>query len=75
MAPTKENPIIFYDLADVKGESWSSNTYKTRLTLNYKGLPYRVHYVELCDIETTLRDLGVPRVSETFPHSYLFSDR
>ncbi|KAH7342047.1 hypothetical protein B0J17DRAFT_626450 [Rhizoctonia solani] len=41
MAATKENPIIFYDLVDANGKSWSPNPYKTRLSLNYKGIPYR----------------------------------
>ncbi|KAH7335413.1 hypothetical protein B0J17DRAFT_630467 [Rhizoctonia solani] len=68
MASTKGNPIIFYDVADAQGESWSSNTYKTRLTLNYKGIPYRVKYIPLCDIEPTLKELGVPAVFPNFPH-------
>ncbi|KAJ1306676.1 hypothetical protein OPQ81_007670 [Rhizoctonia solani] len=68
MAATKGNPIIFYDVVNAQGESWSSNTYKTRLTLNYKGIPYRVKYIPLCDIEPTLKDLGVPPVFPNFPH-------
>ncbi|CAE7084150.1 unnamed protein product [Rhizoctonia solani] len=68
MAATKENPIIFYDIADGQGKSWSPNTYKTRLTLNYKGIPYRVKYISLCDVEPTLKELGVPPVFPNFPH-------
>ncbi|KAH7338090.1 hypothetical protein B0J17DRAFT_660724 [Rhizoctonia solani] len=59
MAATKENPIIFYDIHSNEG-SWSPNTYKTRLTLNYKGLPYRVEYVSMAEIESKLKELGVP---------------
>ncbi|CAE6337432.1 unnamed protein product [Rhizoctonia solani] len=67
MAATKENPIVFYDLADANNRSWSFNPYKTRLSLNYKRLPYRVVYLSFPDIEPKLKELGVPPVSETFP--------
>lgn len=39
-----------------------------RLTLNYKGIPYRVHWVELHQIQSTLKALGVPPTSKTAPH-------
>ncbi|CAE6469430.1 unnamed protein product [Rhizoctonia solani] len=58
MAATKANPIVFYDIYSKDGP-WSPNTYKTRLTLNYKRLPYRVEYISLADIETRLKELGV----------------
>ncbi|KAJ1303999.1 hypothetical protein OPQ81_008407 [Rhizoctonia solani] len=67
MAATKENPIIFYDLVSAKGTSFSPNPYKTRLSLNYKGLPYRVEYVAFPDIEPRMKELGVTPVSETYP--------
>ncbi|CAE6485262.1 unnamed protein product [Rhizoctonia solani] len=66
MAATKENPIIFYDILSLKG-SWSPYTYRTRLTLNYKGLPYRVVYLSYPDIEPTLSAQGMAPVSKTFP--------
>ncbi|KDN37606.1 hypothetical protein RSAG8_10011, partial [Rhizoctonia solani AG-8 WAC10335] len=59
MAATKENPIIFYDIYSKDGP-WSPNTYKTRLTLNYKRLPYKVECVSIADVETKLKELGVP---------------
>ncbi|KAG8687802.1 hypothetical protein FRC08_011760 [Ceratobasidium sp. 394] len=59
MAATNENPVIFYDIASTSGQYWSTNTYKTRLTLNYKGIPYRVQYVRFHEIESTLKALGV----------------
>ncbi|CAE6510249.1 unnamed protein product [Rhizoctonia solani] len=68
MAATKENPIIFYDLHDGKGSSWSPNPYKTRMCLNLKGLPYRVEYMLLSEVEHKLKELGVGPTSDTFPH-------
>ncbi|CAE6454098.1 hypothetical protein ACGC1H_006078 [Rhizoctonia solani] len=59
MAPTKENPIIFYDIFSQSGP-WSPSTYKTRLTLNYKRLPYRVEYLSIADVEPKLKELGIP---------------
>ncbi|QRW07289.1 glutathione S-transferase [Ceratobasidium sp. AG-Ba] len=59
MAATKENPIVFYDIFSKQGP-WSPNTYKTRLTLNYKRLPYRVKYISIADIQSKLKELGVP---------------
>ncbi|KAG8750978.1 hypothetical protein FRC12_012652, partial [Ceratobasidium sp. 428] len=60
MAATTENPIIFYELSSTSGQYWSFNTFKTRLTLNYKGIPYRVQYIRLHEIQSTLKALGVP---------------
>ncbi|CAE6514418.1 unnamed protein product [Rhizoctonia solani] len=68
MAATKANPIVFYDISDAQGGSWSPNTYKSRLTLNYKGIPYRVKYLPLCDVQPTLKELGVPPAFPNFPH-------
>ncbi|KAJ1301074.1 hypothetical protein OPQ81_003492 [Rhizoctonia solani] len=67
MTATKENPIVFYDLADANGHSWSFNTYKTRLSLNFKGIPYRVEYISFPDIESRMAELGVSPISDTFP--------
>jgi len=66
MAATKENPIIFYDIP-AAGGSWSPNSYKTRATLNYKGIPYRVQFVSYPDIEPTLKALGAPPGSPVAP--------
>ncbi|KAJ1307246.1 hypothetical protein OPQ81_001359 [Rhizoctonia solani] len=68
MAATKENPIIFYDLVDANGKSWSPNPYKTRLSLNYKGIPYRTEYIAFPDIEPRMKELGLPPFSATFPY-------
>ncbi|KAJ1307257.1 hypothetical protein OPQ81_001370 [Rhizoctonia solani] len=64
MAATQENPIIFYDILSEHG-TWSPNTYKTRLTLNYKRLPYRVEYVSYPDIAPKLKELGVRATNPT----------
>ncbi|KAL5635163.1 hypothetical protein ACGC1H_003005 [Rhizoctonia solani] len=72
MAATKENPIILYDILSEHG-TWSPNTYKARLTLNYKQLPYRVEYVSYPDIAPKLKELGVrttnpaPFIAYTLP--------
>ncbi|CUA68605.1 hypothetical protein RSOLAG22IIIB_07980 [Rhizoctonia solani] len=63
-----ENPIILYDLDDGNKSSWSPNPYKTRLCLNLKGLPYRVEYVSLPDVEPKLKELGVSPTSDSFPY-------
>ncbi|CAE6419736.1 unnamed protein product [Rhizoctonia solani] len=65
---TGNNPIIFYDLHDGKGASWSPNPYKTRLSLIHKGLPFRVEYLLLAEVEPKLKELGVSPTSDTFPH-------
>ncbi|KAJ1307256.1 hypothetical protein OPQ81_001369 [Rhizoctonia solani] len=67
MAATKNNPIIFYDILSEHG-TWSPNTYKTRLTLNYKHIPYRVEYISYPDIAPKLKELGV---RETNPTPYI----
>jgi len=59
MAATKDNPIVFYDLHSNEG-SWSVNTFKTRLTLDYKRIPYRVEYLSFVEIEPKFKELGVP---------------
>ncbi|KAG8746506.1 hypothetical protein FRC10_004640 [Ceratobasidium sp. 414] len=66
MAATKENPIIFYDIL-ATGGAWSPNTFKTRLALNYKGLPYRVKFISYPDIEPLLKELGFPPRLPIFP--------
>ncbi|CAE6379976.1 unnamed protein product [Rhizoctonia solani] len=58
MAATKDSPIIFYDLASRTNTPWSPNTYKTRLALIHKGLPFRVEYVSYPDIAPLMQKLG-----------------
>ncbi|KAG9126844.1 hypothetical protein FRC07_001745 [Ceratobasidium sp. 392] len=70
MAATKENPIVFYDLASNNNTPWSPNTYKTRLALIYKGLPFRVEHLSYPDIEPTFKKLGVPQGSPRGTYKY-----
>ncbi|KAI0766382.1 hypothetical protein BD413DRAFT_636143 [Trametes elegans] len=53
-------PIVFYDIpgetTDIK--AWSPNTWKTRYSLNVKGIPYKTVWVEYPDIESVLRKIG-----------------
>ncbi|CEL55509.1 hypothetical protein RSOLAG1IB_01521 [Rhizoctonia solani AG-1 IB] len=58
MAATKDSPIIFYDLASQTNTPWSPNTYKTRLALIHKGLPFRVEYISYPDIAPLMQKLG-----------------
>ncbi|KAF8878318.1 hypothetical protein BD779DRAFT_1628584 [Infundibulicybe gibba] len=51
--------IIFYDIpSTMPGNAWSSNTWKTRFSLNYKGLAYKTEWVEYPDIEPLCKKLG-----------------
>ncbi|KAI0633388.1 hypothetical protein C8Q77DRAFT_785247 [Trametes polyzona] len=55
-------PIVFYDILgrDTKpgSRACSPNTWKTRYTLNIKGIPYKTVWVELPDVEPLVRKLG-----------------
>ncbi|KAI0372259.1 hypothetical protein BV20DRAFT_1051003 [Pilatotrama ljubarskyi] len=53
-------PIIFYDVPRTvdSGEAWSPNTWKTRYTLNMKGIPYKSVWVEYPDIASVMRRIG-----------------
>ncbi|KAL4901310.1 hypothetical protein BDW74DRAFT_85071 [Aspergillus multicolor] len=59
----EQTPVHFFDLlSDLPGPSkaWSPNTFKTRLILNYKGIPYTQTYVSYPDIAPLLKSLSVP---------------
>ncbi|KAG8711186.1 hypothetical protein FRC08_016217, partial [Ceratobasidium sp. 394] len=62
MAATIDNPIVFYDIFSTE-RPWSPSTYKTRLTLNFKRLPYRVEFISIADIEAKMTELGAPASS------------
>ncbi|PIL22626.1 hypothetical protein GSI_15317 [Ganoderma sinense ZZ0214-1] len=52
-------PILFYDIpSHVRGCVWSPNTWKTRYSLNYKGLPYTTVWVEYPDIAPLSKKIG-----------------
>jgi glutathione S-transferase len=60
MAVTK---IIFLDILTVLPMPTSPNTWKVRLTLNYKELAYGTKWVETTDIESVCKSLGIPPTS------------
>ncbi|KAK1980354.1 hypothetical protein LZ30DRAFT_594946 [Colletotrichum cereale] len=62
-APTPSSPIVFYDIATrppVEETCCSPNPWKTRLALNFKGLPYSTSWVALPDVSTVRSGLKVP---------------
>ncbi|EED86073.1 predicted protein [Postia placenta Mad-698-R] len=51
--------IILYDFpSTVPGKACSPNTWKTRLCLNYKGLPHKTIWVEYPDIGKVCKEIG-----------------
>ncbi|KAF9039154.1 hypothetical protein BJ165DRAFT_1352265 [Panaeolus papilionaceus] len=52
--------IIFYDIpSTLPGSAWTPNTWKTRYTLNYKGIPYKTEWIEYPDIEAHCKALSI----------------
>ncbi|KAI1396574.1 hypothetical protein F4819DRAFT_491389 [Hypoxylon fuscum] len=61
--PTPSRPITFYDIAlrpPVKKNCCSPNPWKTRLALNFKGLPYSTTWVGLPDVGKVRSGLKLP---------------
>ncbi|EJD07676.1 uncharacterized protein FOMMEDRAFT_150218 [Fomitiporia mediterranea MF3/22] len=51
--------ITFYNIPSKLGlQAWSPNTIKTRVPLNYKGIPYKTEWVEYPDIEPVMKRIG-----------------
>ncbi|RMZ87178.1 hypothetical protein DV736_g5605, partial [Chaetothyriales sp. CBS 134916] len=63
MATQAEPEIVLYDLANINNTCFSPAVWRIRLLLSYKHLPYRTIFLELPDIEPTLKGFGIP------PHS------
>ncbi|KAI3599152.1 glutathione transferase fungal specific class A [Moniliophthora roreri] len=57
------NPIRYYDIPSKLGKAWSPNTLKTMYTLNYKGIPYELVWVEYPDIENLCKSIGASATS------------
>jgi hypothetical protein len=55
--PAVEPEIVLYDLACVKNICFSPIVWRIRLMLNYKRIPYTTVFLEMPDIEPTLREL------------------
>ncbi|KIW35604.1 uncharacterized protein PV07_02291 [Cladophialophora immunda] len=63
------NEVILYDLPSKGGFCWSLNPWKTRLVLNYKGIPYKTEWVEYPDLKPTFTKFGLPPNSSG-PYEY-----
>ncbi|KII88641.1 hypothetical protein PLICRDRAFT_631738 [Plicaturopsis crispa FD-325 SS-3] len=51
--------ITFYDIpSKAPINAWSPNTWKTRYSLNYKGIAYETVWVEYPDIEAVCKEIG-----------------
>ncbi|KAH0585732.1 hypothetical protein J132_04283 [Termitomyces sp. J132] len=51
--------ITFYDIpSTIPGKCWSVNLWKTRYSLNFKGLPYKTEWVEYPDIAPMSKKMG-----------------
>ncbi|THV04418.1 hypothetical protein K435DRAFT_961889 [Dendrothele bispora CBS 962.96] len=57
--------ITFYDFASKKEskKAWNLNCWKTRYSLNYKGLPYKTTWLEYPDVEPILKAAGIAPTS------------
>ncbi|KDR72407.1 hypothetical protein GALMADRAFT_253215 [Galerina marginata CBS 339.88] len=52
--------IILYDIpSTLPGDALNPSTWKTRYTLNIKGIPYTTEWVEFPDIEPLAKKLGI----------------
>ncbi|KDR69176.1 hypothetical protein GALMADRAFT_77653 [Galerina marginata CBS 339.88] len=66
--------IILYDIPSPRpGIAWNPNTWKTRYTLNIKGIPYKTEWVEYCDIEPLSKKLGISPTSTKADGSPLYT--
>ncbi|KAJ5217235.1 glutathione s-transferase [Penicillium chermesinum] len=54
--------ITLYDLARrvQPNQCWSYNVWKTRMALNYKGIPYTTAWVNHVTLRPTLESIGIP---------------
>ncbi|KZV74461.1 hypothetical protein PENSPDRAFT_573097 [Peniophora sp. CONT] len=59
-------PITFYDLRFKPGLPGSPNAWKTRFTLNYKGIPYKTTYLSFVEIKPALQAASVPPLEADF---------
>lgn len=51
--------LTFYDIpSTIPGIAWSPNTWKTRYSLNFKGIPYKTEWVEYPDIKALYQKIG-----------------
>ncbi|KAE8390969.1 hypothetical protein BDV23DRAFT_154267 [Aspergillus alliaceus] len=57
-----DTPVHFFDITSTlpgPAKAWSVNTFKTRMVLNFKGIPYTQSYISYPDIAPLLSHYGV----------------
>ncbi|KAJ3533355.1 hypothetical protein NMY22_g7363 [Coprinellus aureogranulatus] len=65
-APDLQTPfflmmITLFDVtSSLPGKAWNATTWKTRFSLNYKGLPYKTEWLEYPEIALVLQKHGIP---------------
>jgi len=66
--------ITLYDIpSTLPIKAWSPNTWKTRYSLNYKGIPYKTVWVEFPDIEALCKEIGAKPTSTKLDGSPLYT--
>ncbi|KAF7117869.1 hypothetical protein CNMCM5793_007172 [Aspergillus hiratsukae] len=68
----KDSPVHFFDITSTlpgSSKSWSPNTLKTRMVLNYKRIPYTQSWVSYPDIAPLLSSLAVPACPVGIPYT------
>ncbi|PSS08924.1 hypothetical protein EW026_g7933 [Hermanssonia centrifuga] len=58
-----QSVVTLYDVPSTTPQPWAPNIWRIRFILNYKRLPYRTVWVELSDVEATLRSINAPPTS------------
>ncbi|KAE9402948.1 hypothetical protein BT96DRAFT_855270 [Gymnopus androsaceus JB14] len=66
--------ITLYDFdGKAKGVPWNPNVWKTRYSLNYKGLPYKTVLIEYPDVEPTMKKINAPPTAKKADGSPLYT--
>ncbi|KAF8192119.1 hypothetical protein BJ912DRAFT_1031383 [Pholiota molesta] len=66
--------IILYDLVSLCPDvAWSPNTWKARLCLNFKGIPYKTEWVEWPDIKAVYEKHGIEATSRNPDGSWRYT--
>ncbi|EED77185.1 predicted protein [Postia placenta Mad-698-R] len=61
--------ITLYDIqCKLDSTAWSPHTWRTRIILNYKKLPYQTTWMPLPDVQTVLPAVGVLPTRTAVPH-------
>ncbi|KAH6626668.1 hypothetical protein B0J18DRAFT_145961 [Chaetomium sp. MPI-SDFR-AT-0129] len=67
--PTDDTGLVLYDIAPAPPyakHNAAPNPWKARYTLNFKGLPYTTHWVQMGEISAVRQALGVPACRKFF---------